>query len=187
MKKLIPLALLLTAPIALPVAAYAQEAAPVARIVIVDYQRVGSESDVAKDIQEQMQSFQVDMEARLSEIEDDLRQKAEDLQSQRAALSEDEFRSRARDLQMDERSAQQEMQELQQQGQRALQQANVEIQRSLRPIVKSIMEERKGNVVIDKAFVAQTAPGLDVTTEVIERLNAAISTFEVALPGRTLR
>ena len=164
--------------------AVAQETPP-ARIIVIDYQRVSNESLVGQDIAGQMESNRVDLEKRVQSLNDDLTGEEENLRAQRNIMSQEAFEERLRAFQQKQQGARAELNQLTQASRRAIQQANIEVQRSLRPIVKQIMDEKGATLVLDKNIVAQHASGLDVTTEVIERLDQAMPSFEVALPAVT--
>ena len=74
------------------------------------------------------------------------------------------------------------MQEKQQGRQAAVEQANAEMENALRPIVRQIMTERGANLALDKNVVFDQLDGLDVTTQVIERLNQRMPSLKMALP-----
>ncbi|MGF1607025.1 MAG: OmpH family outer membrane protein [Rhodothalassiaceae bacterium] len=158
---------------------------PPARIILVDYDRVIKESEVGKNIYGQMQSFRIELERRRRELTEDLQAQAQELSNRANVVSQEVLQQQARELQQKEARAQKELQELARDGQLALEQANEEVRRTLRPIVKTIMEDRDATMVLDKAFVPQSIAGLDVTTEVIDQLNRAIDSFELALPSRS--
>ncbi|MBB4210083.1 hypothetical protein CCR85_10625 [Rhodothalassium salexigens] len=164
-------------------AAAAQDT-PVARILVVDFQRVNNDSLVGQDIAAQMQSFRVDMEGRQRELQEALRSKVEELQAQRNMLSEEVLQERVQGIQQEEQAANQEVRDLMNRGQNAMQQARLEVRRVLRPIIKGIMEERDATMVLDKNIVSQHVSGLDVTTAVIERLDAEMASFDVNLPTK---
>lgn len=167
--------------LAQPVAAQ-QNAVPAARIILVDFDRVSRESLVGKDIAAQMESHRVDLEKKARAIQDKLKAEEEEIAKQRNIISPEAFQERVRGLQQKAQQKQAELQDIQQQARRAMQQAQLEVQRVLRPIVKEVMDRHGANMVLDKALVSQHAAGLDVTTEVIEKLDQAMPSFQVQLP-----
>lgn len=173
---------LLAALMALAAGSAQAQDTPVARILVVDFQRVNQDSLVGQDISAQMQSFRVDMEGRQRELQDALRSKVEELQAQRNMLSEEVLQQRVQGIQQEEQAANQEVRDLMNRGQNAMQQARLEVRRVLRPIIKGIMEERDATMVLDKNIVSQHASGLDVTTVVIERLDEEMESYDVQLP-----
>lgn len=163
-------------------AAAAQAQAPNAKIIVVDFDRVSRESMVGQDISAQMESNRTDLESHARRIQQQLGAEQQELQQQRSIVSDEAFQQRLQQFQQRAQQQQAQLQGLTQQARQAMQQANLEVQRALRPIVRQVMEEKGANVVLDKALVSQHAAGLDVTTEVIERLNQELSEYDVNLP-----
>jgi len=168
--------------LAIGAAAAAQAQTPNAQIIIVDFDRVSREALVGQDISAQMESNRVDLESYARQIQQQLGAEQQELQQQRSIVSQEAFQQRLQQFQQKAQQQQGQLQTLTQQARQAMQQANLEVQRALRPIVRQVMEEKGANVVLDKALVAQHAAGLDVTTEVIERLNQTLSEYDVNLP-----
>jgi len=163
------------------VAAQAQST-PNAKILVVDFDRVSRESLVGQDISAQMESNRADLERYARGVQQNLGAQQQELQQQRNVISEEAFQQRLQRFQQQAQQQQSQLEQLTQEARQAMQQANSEVQRALRPIVRDIMEERGANLVLDKALVSQSASGLDVTTEVIERLNEKMDSHEVSLP-----
>ena len=163
-------------------AALAHAQTPVAKILVVDFDRVSRESLVGKDISAQFESNRVSLEQRARKVQQQLTAEQSDLEQQRSIISQDAFQERVRAFQQKAQQQQNQLKQLTNQARQAMQQANLEVQRVLRPIVKKVMEEKGANFVIDKALVAQHAAGLDITTEVIERLDQAMPSYNVNLP-----
>lgn len=164
------------------VAAQAQSL-PNAKIIVVDFDRVSRESLVGKDIAAQVESNRVSLEQFARELQQDLGADEQTLMQRRSIVGDEQFQEEVRGYQQRRQQAQGQVQELTQQSRRAMQQANLEVQRVLRPIVKDVMENKGANLVLDKALVSQHAGGLDVTTEVIEKLDESMPSFEVSLPS----
>lgn len=164
-------------------AAQAQEAAPPANIIVIDFDRVSRESLVGQDISAQMQSNQLNLENYARNVQQRLGEEQSDLRQQQSILDQETYRQRVAQFQQKMQQEQERIQELQQLARQAMQQANLEVQRALRPITRSLMEEKSANIVLDKALVAHHASGLDVTTEAISRLDEAMSSYNVNLPA----
>ncbi|GEQ96832.1 hypothetical protein JCM17844_04690 [Iodidimonas gelatinilytica] len=158
------------------------QSVPNSKIIVVDFDRVSRESLVGKDIAAQTQSFRVDLEGRARAVQQELSTEEEELAKQRSIISQDAFNERVRAFQQKAQQRQAELQQIDRQSGQAMQQANLEVQRSLRPIVREIMEAKGANMVLDKALVSHHASGLDVTTEVIEKLDETMPSFDVSLP-----
>lgn len=154
-----------------------------ARIIVIDFQRVTTESLVGKDVAMQLESNRVKVESRAGELDQQLASEQDELGRQRNIIAPDAFEERVRSFNQRRQQAQAELQRLNQQHQRAAQQASLEIQRVLRPIVMDLMNEKGATIVLDKDLVYHSVGGLDVTTEVIERLDNTLSSFQVSIPS----
>lgn len=162
---------------------------PNAKIIVVDFARVTRESLAGLDIANQLKSNNVKINARAKILQDELRADQENLAKQQQLLTPEEqqnvpesFQNLVRDFQRKQQSAETELQEKQQGRQAALAQANAELENALRPIIRQLMTEKSANLALDKNVVFDQLDGLDVTTQVIERLNQKMPTLKMALP-----
>lgn len=162
---------------------------PAAKVIVVDFARVTRESLAGLDIGNQIKANNVKVQARAKELQDGLRADQENLAKQQALLTPEEqqnipdsFQQLVREFQLKQQSAERELQEKQQGRQAAVEQANAEMENALRPIVRQLMTERGANLALDKNVVFDQLDGLDVTTQVIERLNQRMPSLKMALP-----
>ena len=158
------------------------QSTPNSKIIVVDFDRVSRESLVGKDIAAQTQSFRLDLEGQARAVQQQLTAEEEELTKQRSIISQDAFNEKVRTFQQKAQKMQADLQGLDRQSGQAMQQANLEVQRALRPIVRETMEAKGANIVLDKALVSHHVAGLDVTTEVIEKLNEVLPAYDVSLP-----
>lgn len=159
------------------------QAVPAAKIMFIDFTRVTQESLVGQDVAAQLDSNRVKLETRAGNLDQQLQLERQELQRQQSIIAPDAFEERVRGFQQRQLSAQNELEQLNNQHQRAAQQASLEIQRVLRPIIISVMDGRGATIVMDKNTVYHSIGGLDGTTTVIEKLNAALSSFAVTFPS----
>ncbi|MFZ5608896.1 MAG: OmpH family outer membrane protein [Pseudomonadota bacterium] len=185
MRKLIASFILALASALIALPATAQQAPPAA-VVIVDFSRVVRESLAGKDANSQVSSAQYKLSAREQELKDKLQKMQENLVKQRELMTEKDepaFQKLVGDYQREAKQAEAELQQKAQGIRTGQMQANTELENALRPLVRQIMTERKANLVLDKnSGVFDHADGLDVTTQVIERLNQRLPSLKVALP-----
>ena len=158
---------------------------PEAHIMLIDFGRVTTESLVGQDVAAQLDANRARLETRAGELDQQLSFDRQELERQQSIIAPDAFEERVRAFQQRQLNAQNELEQLNGQHQRAAQQASVEIQRVLRPIIIKVMENRNATIVLDKNTAYHATGGLDVTTTVIEQLNAALSNFAVSLPAAT--
>ncbi len=151
----------------------AQEvAAPV--IIIVDVQQILRDSSVAKNIQSQMDQRTEAYTKEVANQENVLRQTQDQLEQQRTVLSPDAFNAKMRDFQQRYDALDHGVQVTRQALQQAYNDAMTKVENTALQIISDIAAERKANLVVTKAAVLFEASGLDITQEVIKRLDAKL-------------
>ncbi|MCK5574511.1 MAG: OmpH family outer membrane protein [Sphingomonadales bacterium] len=161
--------------------------APQTRIIIVDFVRVTAESLVGKDVAAQIESHRINLDNRANQISGELKAENEELVRKQEMLkqklvTQEVFEAEVREFNQKRQNAELEIRQKNQQLGRAAQQVRTEMERTVRPIVMKIMEEKKANIVMDSGILYHNAGGIDVTTEVIDRLNVAMSSYKVQMP-----
>jgi len=161
--------------------------APQARIIIVDFVRVTTESLVGKDVASQIESHRINLDNRANQISNELKAEQEELVRKQEMLkqklvTQEVFEAEVREFNQKRQNAELEIRQKNQQLGRAAQQVRTEMERTVRPIVMKVMEEKKANIVMDSGILYHNAGGMDVTTEVIDRLNTAMSSYKVQMP-----
>ncbi len=144
-------------------------AAPV--IIIVDVQQILRDSLVAKNIQSQMNDRTDRYTKEVSTEENELRRTQDELERQRTVLSADAFNSKMRDFQQRYDALDHGVQVTRQALQQAYNDAMTKVENTALQIIADVAAERKANLVLTKAAVLFEAQGLDITQEVIHRLD----------------
>lgn len=165
----------------LPLAARSQPvAAPV--IVTVDVQQILRDSLVAKDVQAQMdQRTQLYTKA-VTGQENDLQKVQDELEQQRTKLAPEVFNAKMRDFQQRYDTLDNRVQVARQALQQSYNDAMTKIENTALQIISDIAAERKANLVVAKAAVLFEAPELDITQEVIQRLDVKLPQFQLQTP-----
>jgi len=160
--------------------ARAQEvAAPV--IIIVDVQQILRDSLVAKNIQSQMNDRTDRYTKEVSSQENELRHTQDELERQRTVLSTDAFNAKMRDFQQRYDALDHGVQATRQALQQAYNDAMTRVENTALQIISDIATERKANLVVTKAAVLFEAPGLDITQDVIKRLDDKLPSVPLAV------
>lgn len=162
-------------------AAHAQQVAPPI-IIIVDVQQILHDSLVAKSIQKQMDQHTERYTKEVSKQENELRQTQDELESQRSVLTRDAFNAKMRDFQRRYDALDHSVQMARQALQQAYNNAMTKVENTALKIISNIAAQRKANLVITKAAVLFEEPGLDITQEVIRRLDATLPHVTLAVP-----
>jgi Skp family chaperone for outer membrane proteins len=150
----------------------AAQAAPIpadATVVYVSSQRLSNETTMGKAGLSRMQALQ-------REKTEDLRVRQQTLEETRRALAQASNPAERSRLQVQEQQQQADFARAQAQAQTDLQSLQREIQAELRPAVQAVLAELLKGTNVEVVLPLETAvvwgaPGRDVTSAVIERLN----------------
>ncbi|API58822.1 hypothetical protein BSL82_05470 [Tardibacter chloracetimidivorans] len=175
--------------VSLPVATPAFAQAAQAQIVIVDMEEVISTSSAGKGAQAVLQGQANSLQARVKTLTEGFQKEEEALRTgfQNKTLTQQAAEAKAKDIEGRKQSAQAEISG----RQRTLQasQAHVlkQIDDAAQPIITAIMREKGANIALARGATIQAANSLDITAEVVKRLNAAkpsVSTTPPAQPAQ---
>lgn len=168
-----------------PALGHAQDKAAGTSIAVVDIQRLMTESNAAKTIQEQVQSYQEKFLGELREKEEALRKKEKDVLEQRASLSQEEFAKQRDEFEKQLIEARQYAQS----RKRALDEASAKALGQLRgevfKVVQSIADANNYDLVLARQHVVLGAKSIDVSEEAMEKLNAAIKDIKVTIKQKS--
>jgi Skp family chaperone for outer membrane proteins len=172
MKAMIPSALVALSVFLVPLCAAAQTAPAIpsdATIVYVSSQRLSSETTLGKEGLSRIQALR-------QERAEDLRVRQQTLEQTRRTLAQATDPAERTRLQVQEQQQQADFVRAQAQAQTDLQALQREIQAELRPAVLAVLAELLKGTNVEVVLPLETAvvwaaPGRDVTTAVIERLD----------------
>ncbi|MGE3142109.1 MAG: OmpH family outer membrane protein [Hyphomonadaceae bacterium] len=179
---LVALGLALAATMAAPSPASAESASPV---VILDYERLLAQSVGGHDIETKLRQIATQMQGEVQAEQTAVQQEAQSLQTatqgktpeqiQRdSALSTriQRFNERAEALRAQQITRQRDLEYTRQQ-------ALAELNRQLQPIVTEVMNARRASIVIDRGAVQMASENVDVTADVISRMDQRLRTVNV--------
>jgi len=146
------------------------QAIPAAKIAVVDNRLIVTTAAVAVDINRQVAQIQADMQTELQTKGNALRAEEESLKGQSAIMPQEAYNQKAQEFQQKAVEYQREVQIKRQQLEIAIANANAEIERALKPILQKVLQDTGATILIEKGFVLEQAPGLDVTTRVLSNL-----------------
>ncbi|MDP1627948.1 OmpH family outer membrane protein [Parvibaculum sp.] len=154
-------------------------AATPAVIFIVDTEAVFSQSKVGQSVRSQFEDQAKKLQAEGKKTDDALQADAKKLSDERALLSQEDLQKKFQALQKREAEFQQSMQRKGQALQLGLQRANAKVEAALRPIFAEVLREKGGTVLFDQSVVLAGGADLDISAEVLKRLNERLATVEV--------
>ena len=164
-----------------PLAVSAQQVAPPA-IITVDVQQILRDSLVAKDVQAQMDQRTERYTKDVTAQENDLQKTQDELEHERTTLAPDVFNARMRDFQTRYDTLDNRVQTARQALQQSYNDAMTKVENTALQIIADIAAERKANLVVAKAAVLFEAQDLDITQEVIKRLDGKLPQIQLVVP-----
>lgn len=162
-------------------AAMAQKMKPVA-IAVIDSQRIGREALVFKDARDQLQKIRSGYQAEVAKEEEKLRAEEQELARQRTVITGEAFDTRRRDFERRVTEVQRQVQERSRQLEQSFNDVRGEVGKVVLAIVTDMSKERDFALVIDRAQTAFRADALDITDEVLKRLDKKMPSHKVSLP-----
>ncbi|MEO0881758.1 MAG: OmpH family outer membrane protein [Pseudomonadota bacterium] len=155
------------------------------KIIVVNQARIAAESAAGQDLQRKLQAIGQTMQSELTPEASALETEGRALQSRTANMSQEAiaadpelvslvqaFAQKQQALAVRQQVARQEL---------ALTEQNAvgELSRVLQPVLQQVFTERGADIMLDRAVVAFAGPSVDVTDDVIAKLNAATTTINV--------
>ncbi len=156
--------------------------APVGRapaILVVDRGAIVRTSAAGKDLIRQIDEFGKAMEAKYGEEEKKLRADAQELQEQAGVLSPEARQKKEKELRDRGEALQRKVQEEQAEIQNGINIARTEIEKALGPILNTLFSERGATIMLDRGAIVLGSVDIDVTGEVIKRLDQALPSVTV--------
>lgn len=153
---------------------------PTTIAAVIDYQRILKDAAAAKSIREQIETQRKAYQDEINKEEQRLREADQSFAKQRSLLTPEALAEKRRDFEKEVV----EVQRLVQERRRALDRASAvalnEVKKALVDIVTGIAEERGFNVVLAASEVLFFASEIDITEEVLAKLDGQLP--EVAMP-----
>jgi Skp family chaperone for outer membrane proteins len=152
---------------------------PVATAAIVDYQRILRDAKAAQSIRDQIEARRKAYLDQLSKEEQRLHLEDERLAKQRAVLAPDVFAQQRDAFEEQVQAAQRLAQEKRRELEAASQAALNSVRQVVVEIVDKMADERGFNLVLPSSGVLLFSPKIDLTDEVLQRLDQTLPTVKV--------
>ncbi len=154
---------------------------PPAVIIVVDMQRVQDQSAAAKSVQTQIRGFETKLQEQAKAAEEKLKTDELALKQQKTLLSPELFDEKRRAFEAQVGGEQQKLQDRQRDMQAAVRKAQGTLLQTLEPILKQLLTEKGGNIMVDRRTILTASDNLDVTSTVIERLDKKLPALKVEI------
>lgn len=179
MMRILVLFLLLALP--LDAAETAPAPPPSASVLVVDVKRVLDESKAAVGAQKKIETARSAFQVEISNKEKAIREAEQDLLQQRSKLNQQQFAEKEGQLRQKFRDVEKYVQERRQALEQATTRSMGKVREVLLDIVKDIAKKRGSPAVLVKQQALWVQPSLEITDEVLERLNATLPDLPVAV------
>jgi outer membrane protein len=153
---------------------------PTAVAAVIDYQRILRDAAAAKSIREQIEARRQAYQEEVSKEEQRLHEADKAFAKQRSVLSPEAFAEKRRDFEQEVAEVQRLVQERRRELDSMAAAALNEVKKALIEIVTSIAEERGFNLVLPSSEVLFFSRSLDLTEEVLAKLDARLPEVKVS-------
>jgi len=151
-------------------------------IAVVDLQQVLRDSSARKGIESQLEKQRQALVAEVGKQEDQLRASGQELERQRATLTPEQFTQKRQEFERKVAQTQTLVQTRRRALDKATETAMQSVVATINGIAVDISKERNVQMVVTKAAVVSYDDSLDITAEVVRRLNAKLPAVNVVVP-----
>ena len=154
---------------------------PNTSIAIVDLNLILSESKAAKAATNDFEKIQKDTESEIVESDKLMLEERNKLIEQQSVIAPEAFEVKAQDYEKKLQNYQAEKQNKLRKIEGVLQKARNEILENVKPILEELSKELGVTVILEKNSVLLSATNMDITDEVIKKLNKELPKIKVSL------
>lgn len=148
-------------------------------IGVVNVAKILHDSKAATSIRTQVQSKQKDFQTQLDAKGKELQNEQQALVKQKDAIDKDAFNKKVQEFREKEAAAQKAVQEKSVQLDKSVNEALADVQKATNDIVKDVATEKKMSLVVSAGVVLYGDAALDITDEVMKRLDAKLPSITV--------
>ena len=157
------------------------ETYPNTSIAIVDLNLILSESKAAKGATKDFEKIQKDTESEIVESDKSMLEERNKLIEQQSVIAPEAFEVKAQDYEKKLQNYQSEKQNKLRKLENVLQTARNEILENVKPILEELSQELGVTVILEKKSVLLSATNMDITDDVIKKLNKQLPKIKVSL------
>lgn len=180
--KLRSIAVLFAAVLALAMAAFPSTAGAQSKVAVVDVKVVLERSLAARSIQKQLGVYARALSEDAKKMGESLRKEEQDLNNKRPILAPERFSELHRDLARKAQDGRRELAEKKKAIDISAEEAMNKVENVFRGIAAEIVEKRKLDLLLRKSAVIHSAGSIDVTDEVLKKLDQRLPSVQVSKP-----
>jgi Skp family chaperone for outer membrane proteins len=159
----------------------ANENYPNTSIAIVDLNLILSDSKAAKDATKQFETIQKNTEEEIIASDKTMLEERNKLIEQQSVIAPEAFELKAKDYEKKLQNYQSDKQNKLRNLEGVLQKARNEILEKVKPILEELSKELGVTVILEKNSVLLSATNMDITENVIKKLNKELPKIKVSL------
>ena len=148
-------------------------------IAVVNIQQIMKDSTAAKSVREQLESKQKSFQAEITKKEEQLKKEDQELAKQRSVLAKEAFEEKARAFRTKATDMQKEVQSKKAMLDNGFERALTDIQKVVSEIIADLAKEKGFGMAIPTSQILYADPKMDISTEVLERLNKKLPKVDV--------
>ena len=148
-------------------------------LAVIDFRGVLAKSEAARNIRSAVDEKRQELRKYFLEVENSLRDEQKNLSKKRSIVTAEAFEKRARKLKEKAQSAQKLAQTSNQKLKKSFDQAMDKVQKELLRIVAEVAEESGVGVVLFRSAIVIAVKKLDISKEVLKRLNKKLPDVKV--------
>ena len=154
------------------------------KIAVVNIQEIMRDSTAAKSVREQLDAKQKTFQKEITKREDDLQKADKELGKQRSVLSKEAFEKKALEFRQKATDAQKEVQAKKALLDNAFARSLNDIQKAVTDIIAGLAKEKGFAIAIPTSQILYTDETLDISKEVLERLNQKLPKVSVKFDAK---
>ncbi len=160
---------------------------PAPKVAVVDQIRILRGSDAVKGIEKQFEGRRKAFQDEVSKQEADLKAAEDDLKKKSASLAPDAFRKEREVFEQKVASAQKKIKDMKTVLDEDYAGAMKVVQDNMLQVIEGLAGEENANIILPSHQILLFAPALDITDQVISRLNTKLPKVETkaANPAKT--
>ena len=175
MKQVVRYTLLIAA-----IAGFTAPAMAESNFAVVDIQKIMRESTAAKSIRTQLESKQKAYQAEIKKKEAAMQKEEKSLATQRSTLSPEAFQKKVEDFRKKATTMQKDVQTKKAALDRGFEKSLNDVQKVVNEIITSLAKEKKFSLAIPSGQLLYADPTMDITDEVLSRLNKKLPKVSVS-------
>ena len=150
-----------------------------APVLVFDAARLFERSKVGRSIARKTEKLQSDLSDEVDATRTELESDAKRLEEQRSVLPQERLRERAEELRLRQLTKEREISAQLRAIQAGQQRAQLDVLEEVYEVVGNLVEEYEAQLVLERNVLYYYDEGLDITDELIRRLNKRVTTVDV--------